>query len=86
MAAIDEERLQTLMELVNKENPDLQPYVKWVIYVNHFLNEQGIYGDEILAVMSAIFSWRAAGLARKLLFWYNSKCLLIQLALYSGVV
>ncbi len=26
MADIDEERLQTLMELVNKENPDLDPY------------------------------------------------------------
>ena len=26
MADIDEERLQILMELVNKENPDLDPY------------------------------------------------------------
>ena len=27
MSDIDEERLQTLMELVNKEHPDLAPYV-----------------------------------------------------------
>ena len=46
MADIDEERLQTLMELVNKEHPDLDPYVIWVICVNYLLNEQGIYGDE----------------------------------------
>ncbi len=26
MSDIDEERLQTLMELVNKENPDFDPY------------------------------------------------------------
>jgi len=46
MADIDEERLQKLMELVNKEHPDLDPYVIWVICVNYLLNEQGIYGDE----------------------------------------
>ena len=44
MADIDEERLQTLMELVNKEHSDLDPYVIWVICVNYLLNEQGIYG------------------------------------------
>ncbi len=44
MSDIDEERLQTLMELVNKEHPDLDPYVIWVICVNYSLNEQGIYG------------------------------------------
>ena len=49
MADIDEERLQTLMEQVNKENPDLDPYVIWVICVNYLLNEQGIFGDETLA-------------------------------------
>ena len=49
MADIDEERLQTLMELVNKEHPDLDPYVIWVICVNYLLNEQGIYGDEAIA-------------------------------------
>jgi hypothetical protein len=49
MADIDEERLQILMELVNKENPDLDPYVIWVICVNHLLNEHGIYGDEEVA-------------------------------------
>jgi hypothetical protein len=37
------------MELVNKENPDLDPYVIWVICVNYLLNEQGIYGDEEIA-------------------------------------
>jgi len=46
MADIDEERLQKLMELVNKEHPDLDPYVIWVVCVNYLLNEQGIYGDE----------------------------------------
>ena len=35
MADIDEERLQTLMEAVNKEHPDLDPYVIWVICVNY---------------------------------------------------
>jgi hypothetical protein len=49
MADIDEERLQKLMELVNKEHPDLDPYVIWVVCVNYLLNEQGIYGDEIQA-------------------------------------
>ena len=49
MADIDEERLQTLMELVNKGHPDLDPYLIWVIRVNYLLNEQGIYGDETLA-------------------------------------
>ena len=49
MADIDEEHLQTLMELVNKENPDLDPYVIWVICVHYLLNEQGIFGDETLA-------------------------------------
>ena len=49
MADIDEERLQTLMKLVNKENPDLDPYVIWVICVKYLLNEQGIFGDETLA-------------------------------------
>ena len=33
----------------NKENPDLDPYVIWVICVNYLLNEQGIYGDEEIA-------------------------------------
>jgi hypothetical protein len=37
------------MELVNKEHPDLDPYVIWVICVNYLLNEQGIYGDEAIA-------------------------------------
>ncbi len=49
MADIDEERLQTLMERVNIEIPDLGPYVIWVICVYHLLNEQGIYGDEDVA-------------------------------------
>ena len=51
MADIDEERLQKLMELVtwNKEHPDLDPYVIWVVCVNYLLNEQGIYGDETQA-------------------------------------
>jgi hypothetical protein len=39
MADIDEERLQTLMKLVNKEHPDLDPYVIWVICVNYLLND-----------------------------------------------
>ncbi len=46
MADIDEERLQKLMELVNKEHPDLDSYVIWVVCVNYLLNEQGIYADE----------------------------------------
>ncbi len=29
MPDIDEETLQTQMELVNKEHPDLDPYVVW---------------------------------------------------------
>ncbi len=33
MADIYEERLQTLMELVNKENPNLDPYVIYGSYV-----------------------------------------------------
>ena len=37
------------MELVNKEHPDLDPYVIWVICVNYLLNEQGLYGDETIA-------------------------------------
>jgi hypothetical protein len=37
------------MELVNKEHPDLDPYVIWVVCVNYLLNEQGIYGDETQA-------------------------------------
>jgi hypothetical protein len=49
MTDIDEERLQTLMELVNKEHADLDPYVIWVLCVNHLLNEQGLYGDEAIA-------------------------------------
>ena len=49
MADIDEERLQTLMELVLQENPDMDKYVIWVLCVNQLLNEQGIYGDEKLA-------------------------------------
>ena len=49
MADIDEERLQKLMELVNKEHPDLDPYVIWVVCVNYLLNEQRIYGDETQA-------------------------------------
>ena len=43
MADIDEERLQMLMELVNKEHPDLDPYVIWVLCVNQLLNEQGLF-------------------------------------------
>jgi hypothetical protein len=38
------------------------------------------------AVMSRTFFAGGTGLARKLLFGYNSKCHLIQLALYSRVV
>ena len=49
MAEIDEERLQTLMELVLKENPEMDQYVIWVLCVNQLLNEQGIYGDENIA-------------------------------------
>jgi len=49
MAEIDEERLQTLMELVLKENPEMDQYVVWVLCVNQLLNEQGIYGDEKIA-------------------------------------
>ena len=51
MTDIDEERLKTLMEAVNKEHPDLDPYVIWVICVN-LLNEQGLYGDETIAQQS----------------------------------
>ncbi len=40
------------MELVNKEHPDLGPYVIWVICLNYLLNEQGIYGDEKIAQKS----------------------------------
>ncbi len=49
MSDIDEERLQMLMELVNKEHPDLDPYVIWVLCVNQLLNEQGLFGDEKVA-------------------------------------
>ena len=49
MVDIDEEKLQNLMELVIKENPDLDAYVVWIICANYLLNEQGIYGDEKLA-------------------------------------
>ena len=49
MADIDEERLQSLMELVYRENPEMDKYVIWVLCVNHLLNEQGIYGDEKIA-------------------------------------
>jgi hypothetical protein len=49
MADIDEERLQTLMELVLNENPEMDKYVIWVLCVNQLLNEQGIYGDEKIA-------------------------------------
>ena len=49
MADIDEERLQTLMELVLIENPEMDKYVIWVLCVNQLLNEQGIYGDEKIA-------------------------------------
>jgi hypothetical protein len=49
MADIDEERLQTLMELVLNENPEMDKYVIWVLCVNQQLNEQGIYGDEKIA-------------------------------------
>ena len=49
MADIDEERLQSLMELVYSENPEMDKYVIWVLCVNHLLNEQGIYGDEKIA-------------------------------------
>jgi hypothetical protein len=49
MAEIDEERLPTLMELVLKENPEMDQYVVWVLCVNQLLNEQGIYGDEKIA-------------------------------------
>jgi hypothetical protein len=49
MIDIDEERLQALMELVLKENPEMDKYVIWVLCVNQLLNEQGIYGDEKVA-------------------------------------
>ena len=49
MADIDDERLQTLMELVFAENPEMDKYVIWVLCVNQLLNEQGIYGDETIA-------------------------------------
>ena len=49
MAEIDEERLQTLMDLACKEYQDIDKYVIWVVCVNQLLNEQGIYGDEKLA-------------------------------------
>jgi len=49
MADIDEERLQTMMELVLNENPEMDKYVIWVLCVNQLLNEQGIYGDEKIA-------------------------------------
>jgi hypothetical protein len=49
MADIDDERLQTLMELVFAENPEMDKYVIWVLCVNQLLNDQGIYGDEKLA-------------------------------------
>ncbi len=40
MADIDEEKLQMLMELVLKENPELDPYFIWVITTNYLLNEK----------------------------------------------
>ena len=43
MAAIDEERLQTLMEIVNKENPDLQPYA---------IDDKGSYRAKLLSEKS----------------------------------
>jgi hypothetical protein len=49
MAEIDEERLEYLMDLVSKEQPELDKYVVWVLCVNQLLNEQGIYGDEKVA-------------------------------------
>jgi 3'-phosphoadenosine 5'-phosphosulfate sulfotransferase len=49
MIDIDEDRLQTLMELVLKENPDMDKYLIWALCVNQLLNEQGIYGDEKVA-------------------------------------
>jgi hypothetical protein len=49
MAEIDEERLQTLMDLACNEYPEIDKYVIWVVCVNQLLNEQGIYGDEKLA-------------------------------------
>jgi hypothetical protein len=45
MAEIDEDRLEYLMDLVSKEQPDLDKYVVWVLCINQ-LHEQGIYGDE----------------------------------------
>jgi len=49
MVEIDQEKLQILMELVLKENPELDPYFIWVISTNYLLNEQGVYGDEEFA-------------------------------------
>ena len=49
MVEIDEERLQTLMELVLNENPEMDKYVIWALCVNRLLKEQGIYGDEKMA-------------------------------------
>ena len=49
MVEVDQEKLQILMDLVLKENPELDPYFIWVISTNYLLNEQGVYGDEEFA-------------------------------------
>ncbi len=49
MTEIDEKRLQLLMELVLKANPEMDQYVVWVLCVNQLFNEQGIYGNVKIA-------------------------------------
>ena len=49
MVEVEQEKLQILMDLVLKENPELDPYFIWVISTNYLLNEQGVYGDEEFA-------------------------------------
>ena len=43
MTKIDEERLQTLMDLACNEYPEIDKYAIWVVCVNQLLNEQGIW-------------------------------------------
>ncbi len=46
LANIDEEKPQNLMELVNKEHSNLDPFIIWAFCVIYLLNEQGMYGDK----------------------------------------
>ena len=49
MVEVDNERLTHLMELCKQEYPDIDPFIIWVYSMDYLLNEQGIYGDKIVA-------------------------------------